>query len=61
MTKTKIYEIYSKDSDITFILEDTFSDNELISTEVKGFYYGEPTKFDTQVFYGQLKADYKNL
>lgn len=58
---TKIYEIYSKESDITFILEDTFLNDELISTELKGFYFGEPTKFDTQVFYGQLKADYKNL
>jgi hypothetical protein len=58
---TKIYEIYSKGSDITFILEDTFLNGELLTTELKGFYYGEPTKFDTQVFYGQLKADYKNL
>jgi hypothetical protein len=58
---TKIYEIYSKESDITFILEDTFLNGELLTTELKGFYYGEPTKFDTQVFYGQLKADYKNL
>lgn len=55
--RTEIYTTYAQDTDITFIMEDIYNkDNELISTEVKGFYYGEPTEENTEKFYGGLKA-----
>ena len=57
--KKETYTVFSKESDITFIMEDTFdNDNELVSTEVKGFYYGVPDKEATFQFYGKLKAEY---
>ena len=55
MNKT-IYETYSPDTDMTFILEDTFKDDDLISTEVKGFYFGKPNDEYTKQFYGKMKA-----
>lgn len=59
MDKKEIYTCYSPDTDITFIMEDIYNkNNELISTEVKGFYYGETTEENTKEFYGKLKADY---
>ena len=57
--KKEVYTIYAKTADITFIMEDTFNIyGEPVSTECKGFYYGEPTERDTQYFYGKLKATY---
>lgn len=51
-----IYEIYASNDDMTFILEDTWENGEHISTEVKGFYFGEPNETCTKTFYGNLKA-----
>lgn len=56
---TNIYTVYAETHDITFIMEDTFTnDGEPVSTEVKGFYYGEPCDDDTQTFYGDLIAHF---
>lgn len=55
--KTKIYTLYSNEGDMTFIMEDTYKGNQLVSTEVKGFYYGEPKDEYTKEYYGELKAD----
>ena len=55
MNKT-VYETYAPDADITFILEDTFKDGEIISTEVKRFYFGKPSDEYTKQFYGKMKA-----
>jgi hypothetical protein len=44
----KLYTTYAQDTDITFILKDTYNgSNTLIKTEVVGFYYGEPNEIDT--------------
>ena len=52
-----IYTTYAEDTDTTFIMEDVCdNDGDLISTEVKGFYYGKPNEEDTKLFYGDLKA-----
>lgn len=56
--RTEIYETYSSEADITFIMEDTFNGDECISTECKGFYYGEPDSDATKKFYGKLKAEF---
>lgn len=57
--KKELYGVYSSEGDMTFILEETFGENgELISTECKGFYYGEPTEADNQYFNGKLKATF---
>ena len=56
--RTEIYTTYAPDTDITFILEDVWNGEELVSTEVKGFYFGEPNDDDTQNFYGGLKAEF---
>ena len=58
MKTTKIYDTYARDIDITFILEDTFEDGECISTEVKGFYYGGPSKNGTAMYYNKIKAEF---
>lgn len=54
----KIYTTYSPKADITFIMEETFINGENVSTEIKGFYYGEPDEKCTKEFYGKLKAEY---
>lgn len=56
--KTEIYTVYSNDSDITFIMENTYSGDDLVSTEVKGFYFGEPEDELTKNYYGELKANF---
>ena len=52
------YEVYSSGSEMTFILEDTIQKEtqDLIQTEVKGFYFGEPDKELTKQYIGNLKA-----
>ena len=55
--RTKIYTVYSTESDMTFIMEDTYNKDRLLSTEVKGFYFGEPQDKFTKEYYGELKAD----
>ena len=54
--RKEIYTTYASDTDITFIMEDTWSGEDIVSTEVKGFYYGEPNEEATKQFYGGLKA-----
>lgn len=55
----EIYTCYSPGADITFIMEEiTNKDGELISQEVKGFYYGNPDEECTKLFYGSIKATF---
>lgn len=57
---TEIFTTYAPNTDMTFILRETYSDKEKewVSTEVVGFYYGEPDDNSTQRFIGKLKASY---
>lgn len=58
-TTTEIDTAYSADHDMTFILEEVIdADEEPLSTEVVGFYYGTPNDADTAEFTGSLKAEY---
>lgn len=59
MEEKKLESCYSPSYDITFILEETYKDGEIISSEVKGFYYGEPDEEATEYFNGKLKATYE--
>ena len=57
--RTEVYGIYAPDHDITFVMEEKYTDDgEPYSLEVKGFYHGEPTDRDNKVFYGDLIAHY---
>ena len=58
MEEKKLESCYSPSYDITFIMEETYKDGEIISSEVKGFYYGEPDEESTEYFNGKLKAEY---
>ena len=51
-TTANIYTAYSKEADITFIMEDKDK-----TTRVAGFYYGEPDDEDTKMYYGKLIAE----
>ena len=59
MEEKKLESCYSPSYDITFIMEETYKDGEIISSEVKGFYYGEPDEEATKEFNGKLKATYE--
>ena len=59
--RTEIEEIYETSSDITFIMERIYNGEteDLISSEVKGFYHGSPDRENTRKYYGKLKAEYE--
>lgn len=44
--RTEIYPVHNSRNDITFIMEDVYKGNDeyLVSTEIKGFYYGTPAE-----------------
>jgi hypothetical protein len=55
--RTEIYGVYSREYDITFIMEEKFTnDNEPVTLEVKGFYYGEPDDRFNKEYYGKTKC-----
>lgn len=57
--KTEIVATYAPDTDITFILREIYEENgDPVSTEVVGFYYGEPFEKLTDEFIGKLKANF---
>lgn len=60
ITSTNVYTAYSKEVDMTTIFREVTrrSNNTLVSTEVIGFYFGEPNEEDTAIFMGSLKATY---
>lgn len=56
---SEIRTVYSASEDMTFILKEVTSANgDPISTEVVGFYYGEPNDEDIANYTGKLKAEY---
>lgn len=58
MLKQDIYTIYDAKSDMTIIFEDNYKEEtrEVVSTEIKGFYYGKPTEENTKQYHNKLKA-----
>lgn len=52
--------VYAENDDMTFIVVDEIDDStgEVLSTEVTGFYFGEPDDESTEVFDGKPKACY---
>ena len=59
MIKQDKYGIYQANYDRTFIIIDTYKDDEIISSECVGWYHGEPNKEDNEFFTGKLKASYE--
>ena len=59
-TKKNIFTVYCESTDMTIIFEEVevILTGDIISTEGKGFYYGEPDEDATKGFYGRLKAEY---
>ena len=56
--KKEIYTTYAPDTDITFIMCDTYDGEDINSTEVVGFYYGGPDEKLTEMYIGKVKATY---
>lgn len=57
--KTEIYTVYAQHDDMTFILKDVHDENNnVVSTECVGFYFGEPNEAATEEFTGKLKVEY---
>ena len=55
----KIWEAYDSFNDLTFIMKSIENENEEpISDEVIGFYWGKPNDKSTKEFIGKLKAEY---
>ena len=55
----EIYTTYAPETDMTFIMKDTFNTTgDILETQVVGWYYGEPNEEDTRGFYGWLAARY---
>jgi hypothetical protein len=56
-----VWTVYSQEGDMTIIFEDVVlaSDEDVvISTEQKGFYFGEPIEELTNLYYGKTKIDF---
>lgn len=54
-----VFGAYNRNYDVTVIMEEVYSpDGEPISTEIKGFYFGEPDEEANKTFYGKLKATF---
>lgn len=54
-----ITAVYSNEGDMTFVLREEYTtEGDPVSTEVVGFYYGEPNEKDNEEFIGKLKAEY---
>lgn len=49
---------YAPSTDTTFILKHTYKDDEPVSTEVVGFYFGRPNDELTLECLGKLKAEF---
>ena len=58
METINIESYYSPNADITFIMKETSNENGPVSTEVVGFYFGEPDEESTKRFVGKLKAEF---
>ena len=54
-----IYTVYSEEADMTFIMKDMCEGEVVVSTEVIGFYYGEPDEEATEANTGCLKAEFE--
>ena len=53
---TKLRTVHAKEDDMTFIMEEKYVNESLFSTEVVGFYYGEPDDYTTNFYRGDRLA-----
>lgn len=58
MIKKEKYTTYAPDTDTTFIMVDTYIDDEIFSSECVGWYHGEPNEENNEYFTGKLKASF---
>jgi hypothetical protein len=55
----EIYTTYAPETDMTFIMRDTYNEHDdLKATQVMGWYYGEPNEEDTERYYCKPIAMY---
>ena len=61
MENKKLYGVYAHTADITYIMQDTFIGEELTSTEVIGFVFGnyEDSTEVLKQYSGKLKAEFQ--
>lgn len=59
--RKEIEDIYSEESDMTFIMENTYDETDiLISIECVGWYFGTPDLQADEEYKGSLKTTYKD-
>ena len=56
--KVVVEGIYCEESDITFIMENTYIEGYLKKSEVKGFYFGTPDEEKNKTFYNDLVVEF---
>ena len=54
--RKEYYTAYSNETDMTFILEDVFENDTLVSTTVTGFYFGSPDEESTEKYKHTVQA-----
>ena len=53
-----VYTTYAPDTDITFIMRDTFEQGCVKRSEVVGWYHGEPDEGAAAEYIGKMVAEY---
>jgi len=56
--REEIYTVYAEGNDMTFIMKNIYNGDELVTTEVVGWYWGEYGEDATKACIGKLKAEY---
>lgn len=55
----EIFQVFSKELDMTIIFENLLDGKEVVSTAVRGFYYGIPDEEGMREYYGKMKIVYE--
>lgn len=57
--RTQTYTTYAKETDMTFIMQDTYDiSGDVISVECVGWYFGQPDECATKMYIGKIKAEF---
>lgn len=54
--KQRIFTIYNRNNNITFIMRESFTERDVGTLEVKGFYFGRPNKINNKIYYNTLES-----
>ena len=59
MLNSEIYQAFSNELDMTIIFENALDGEEIVSTAVRGFYYGPSDEEGMREYYGKTKIVYE--